>query len=666
MTVAYLTNDTSTGGIEKWTSNGAGVWTKTATLALSGTSANQGARGLTVDWSNPNAPVLYATTTVAETGGAGGNKLVKVVDNGTTFSSLTVTTLATAGTNQIYRGVDQALLPSVWTSNSSGNWASTANTTYNTTIGAVTTASKDWSTNLVDGTNVAFQKVNAANVSLANNSALTNISSINFNGGGTISGGQNTAYTLTGNALSFSGTAATSAIGTFTANSTTYTSVLANNSGVTQTVGIPLTLGAANQAIRAVSGDLAINGTLANGGNTLTVGGSGNTTFGSSATISGSGGLTKVEAGTLTLSGNNTYSGGTTVSQGTLLVTNSAGSGTGSGNVTVSSGATLGGSGTVSGATTLNGGTIGSAANTLSLGSTLATTGASTLTANSTVNVSGGTTITSGSFTVNGTLGGGIAVGGNTLNGSGTVNGTTTVNGGTIGGTLNLATLVATGSSSIASTVNVAGGTSVSSGGTFTVNGTLASAVTITSGATLKGSGNVTGATTIQSGGFLAPGNSPGLLSFNSTLILSGTTTMEILGTGTDRGLNTVNGYDAINTGAGLLTYGGNLTMSFGSTTSAGTTYDLFQIGSGGQTSNFSSVTIGGTYAAVGNLVNLSGVWSGDDIANNLRFTFTQSTGDLVVTAIPEPSTYAALAGLGMVGFALYRRRRQHAAKRAA
>jgi hypothetical protein len=31
-------------------------------------------------------------------------------------------------------------------------------------------------------------------------------------------------------------------------------------------------------------------------------------------------------------------------------------------------------------------------------------------------------------------------------------------------------------------------------------------------------------------------------------------------------------------------------------------------------------------------------------------------------TAIPEPSAYAALAGIGMIGFALYRRRHQRRA----
>ena len=58
-----------------------------------------------------------------------------------------------------------------------------------------------------------------------------------------------------------------------------------------------------------------------------------------------------------------------------------------------------------------------------------------------------------------------------------------------------------------------------------------------------------------------------------------------------------------------------------------------------------------------------------DDLTNLLTFTFTQATGDLTVTTyapIPEPSTYAALLGLGAIGFALHRRRRQSKTTRAA
>ncbi len=402
------------------------------------------------------------------------------------------------------------------------------------------------------------------------------------------------------------------------------------------------TVTASNTTGNATTGTLTINnGNGANFSGTITDGGG-----------TGIIALTKSGSATQILSGANSYSGNTTISGGTLLVTNTTGSGTGSGAVSVASGATLGGNGTVSGAASLASATIGSNGDTLKLGSSLATTGASTLATGSIVNVFSGTTITSGTFTVNGTLGGGINVGGagNILNGSGTVNGTTTVSGGTINGSLSLGTLIATGNSTISSSISTTSGTTVQSGGILAVNGTLGGgAITVDSGATLKGNGVVSGATTIN--GDLAPGASPGGLTFSSSLTLAGTTTMEI--DGTVRGVG--GSYDAVDV-AGLLTYGGTLTMSFGNTTTASTTYDLFGI-NGTQAGDFTAVTIGGTYASVGALTNSLGIWTGDDLTNNLHFVFTQSTGDLVVTAIPEPSAYAALAGLSVVGFAFYRRR---------
>ncbi|MGA2030663.1 MAG: autotransporter-associated beta strand repeat-containing protein [Thermoguttaceae bacterium] len=65
---------------------------------------------------------------------------------------------------------------------------------------------------------------------------------------------------------------------------------------------------------------LAVSGNVANGGNTLTLAGSGNTTI-SGAITAGSGGLIVNSAGgTATLSNTNSYSGGTSVSAGTLII----------------------------------------------------------------------------------------------------------------------------------------------------------------------------------------------------------------------------------------------------------------------------------------------------------------------------------------------------------
>jgi autotransporter-associated beta strand protein len=80
--------------------------------------------------------------------------------------------------------------------------------------------------------------------------------------------------------------------------------------------------------------------------NNVGVDGAGNMLL--SGTISGTNGLTKLDAGRLTLSGANTYSGPTTVSNGTLLVNGVLGTSP----VTVAGGATLGGTGPIGGAVT--------------------------------------------------------------------------------------------------------------------------------------------------------------------------------------------------------------------------------------------------------------------------------------------------------------------------
>ncbi len=86
--------------------------------------------------------------------------------------------------------------------------------------------------------------------------------------------------------------------------------------------------------------------TLVGGGATIPA------TFGA-ATLApnvNTGALTKIGAGTLTLTQPSTYGGGTTISGGILRVTNTTGSGTGTGAVAINNGGTLGGTGATTGA----------------------------------------------------------------------------------------------------------------------------------------------------------------------------------------------------------------------------------------------------------------------------------------------------------------------------
>ena len=155
--------------------------------------------------------------------------------------------------------------------------------------------------------------------------------------------------------------------------------------------------------------------------------------------------------------------------------------------------------------------------------------------------------------------------------------------------------------------------------------------------------------------GSLNPGNSPGVLTFNNDLTLAGTTNLEL--NSATRGT----GYDGVNVG-GTLTYGGVLNFLFGSTFLAGG--ENFRVFTGLDGSSlpllnspsFTSIVLGGSYTA--SLTNNSGVWTGS--SNGVDFTFTESTGTLSVlaSAVPEPSTYAMLAGLAMLGAAGLRRRR--------
>lgn len=92
-TVVYSADDRNTaGGIFRWTLSGS-TWTATDTLKPN----YKGVRGLTVDWSGAY-PIVFATTT--------DNKLIQWIDSNN--SSHIFTILATAGTNEAFRGVTLA------------------------------------------------------------------------------------------------------------------------------------------------------------------------------------------------------------------------------------------------------------------------------------------------------------------------------------------------------------------------------------------------------------------------------------------------------------------------------------------------------------------------------------------------------------------------------
>jgi autotransporter-associated beta strand protein len=128
--------------------------------------------------------------------------------------------------------------------------------------------------------------------------------------------------------------------------------VFAPLSAFTVASGATIDLHSLNQTI----GSLAGAGAVTLGSATLTTGGnSSSTTF--SGAISETGGLTKIGAGTLTLSGINTYTGSTAINGGTLEVDGTIAN---TSSVTVNSGATLSGTGTVNPptVTVMNGGTL--------------------------------------------------------------------------------------------------------------------------------------------------------------------------------------------------------------------------------------------------------------------------------------------------------------------
>jgi len=218
-----------------------------------------------------------------------------------------------------------------------------------------------------------------------------------------------------------------------------------------------LTLAAATR-VQSTDGTLTLANTVANSGQTLTLGGPSDTAV--TGVITGSGGVTKDGAGTLTYSGGsaNTYTGTTTVSAGTLNLSKTAAVNSVAGNLAVSAGTvnqtTSGQLATTSGVI-LTGGTY----NLEGAGSVTQSVQTLTTSSGSTVNLGASDTLTingSSASTVAGVISGTgnltqAGSGTTTLSGASTYTGTTTITAGTV-------QLGASNRLADASSLNLAGG----------------------------------------------------------------------------------------------------------------------------------------------------------------------------------------------------------------
>jgi autotransporter-associated beta strand protein/T5SS/PEP-CTERM-associated repeat protein len=261
------------------------------------------------------------------------------------------------------------------------------------------------------------------------------------------------------------------------------------------------------------------------------------------------------------------------------------------------------------------------AANTPQTGDTgLTTSVAMNLSNASTIDTSGSAATLSGVLSGSGSLtksGAGTL----TLGGASTYTGATTISAGTL----------ALGASGSVDSATI----SIGSGAIFDIS--AVTDFTLAAGQTLGGTGSVDGALTLGSGAILAPGNSPGTLTFTDGLTLNAGAILYFeLGTVSD--LIAVTGGTLTGPSSGTVTL--NLTDSGGF---AAGTYTLFDY----------------TAATLDNF-DITDFALGTTIAGyDYTFNLTGTAFELIAaTTVPEPSTYAALAGLFALGLAAWRKRR--------
>jgi outer membrane autotransporter protein len=388
--------------------------------------------------------------------------------------------------------------------------------------------------------------------------------------------------------------------------------------------------------------------------------------LGLAGVISGSGGVTVNAGGIATLSGANTYTGATLINSGGLLAM------AGTGSIAASSGVTangvfdisqswggqsitsLSGSGSVylggqsltianaSGAFSgviADGGLGGGAGGSLVIaGGTQTLTGANSYTGGTTI--AGGATLAINADTALGGMAGNLAFDNGTL----TVTGAYATQRAVIvdagGGTIAAAGPVSLDGPLLVDGPLTVGGALTLSGPLTEDNGTLnAASLTVAPGATLRGIGSVAAPTTVA--GALAPGNSPGTLTFTApvTMLPGSTTQFDIDGIGTGTGAGN---YSRV-----LVTGAGN------GFTAAGTLAPLLR-GITGSATNTYTPPLGQSFLVVSAQGGVQGSYGGltqpAGLAAGTRFDALYAPTALALVVTPQSYGSLALAGIAESG----------------
>ena len=399
------------------------------------------------------------------------------------------------------------------------------------------------------------------------------------------------------------------------------------------------------------------------------------------------GALIKSGAGTLVLSGANIYSGATAVQTGILNIRSANALGATTAGTSVNNNAALeiqGGITVGAEALNLNGGGNGTNATTGALRNISGDNiygGLVTLGSDSRINSDSGTLTLSNTGTITGatralTVGGagnteiqsviGTTSGSLTKEGAGTVT-LTRVNTFSGATNVNAGTLIIAGTGSINSTSGI-----TVNGGVFKNNSSVAvdpALLTFTSG-TIGGT-NLTGVTlSIGTGLTVSPGNSPGtLLAGATTFASAGNYNWEILSAVGAAGV----GYDTmtLDPGAALTidaTSANRFNINLWSLSSIGPDVDG-NVSDFVDSNSFSWTIVATDQTIVGFAtnkftINTAAANGTGGFSNAFTGTFGVALADsntnlvLTYTPIPEPSAFAALAGLGALGFVAYRRRK--------